>query len=51
MGEFRDMGIAAQVVKKNPAQAAKPRVQVFFFAFVQEFPCPYIRPYRKDIPL
>jgi hypothetical protein len=32
MGEFRDMGISAQVVKKNPAKAAKPRVQKFCFA-------------------
>jgi hypothetical protein len=32
MGEFRDIGIPAQVVKKNPAQAAKPQVQDFFFA-------------------
>jgi hypothetical protein len=31
MGEFRDMGNPAQVVKKNPAQAAKPRVQDFFY--------------------
>jgi hypothetical protein len=43
MGKFRDMG--------NPAQAAKPRVQDFFLPRVQDFPCPYIRPYRKDIPL
>jgi hypothetical protein len=26
------MGISAQVVKKNPAKAAKPRVQEFCFA-------------------
>jgi hypothetical protein len=35
MGELRDMGNPAQVVKKNPAQAAKPRVlprvQDFFY--------------------
>jgi hypothetical protein len=31
MGEFRDMGNPAQVVKKIPAQAAKPRVQDFFY--------------------
>jgi hypothetical protein len=32
MGEFRDMGIPAQVVKNNPAQAAMQRVQDNFFA-------------------
>jgi hypothetical protein len=31
MGEYRDMGNPARVAKKNPALAASPLVQDFFF--------------------
>jgi hypothetical protein len=31
MGEYRDIGIPARVAKKNPALAAPPLVQDFFF--------------------
>jgi hypothetical protein len=52
MGEFRDMGIPAQVVKKKSCTSGEAASAGFFFLpRVQEFPCPYIRPYRKDIPL
>jgi hypothetical protein len=53
MGEFRDMGIPAQVVKKKSCTSGGVQdfLQDFFLPRVQEFPCPYIRRYRKDIPL
>jgi hypothetical protein len=51
MGEFRDMGIPAQVVKKKSCTSGEAASAGFFLPRVQDFSCPYIRPYRKDIPL